>query len=190
MSGKKLAIVAILFIFSALLCSCSGGKKHLEKAQQLENQGLRTDANQEYLRALKATSDKKKRGEIQNRIAENYLASAQYPLAIDYFRQSIDTFNSIKLKAPYQRLCDAYIISGDPKSANAILSELERENPADGVQIKAEIGKALGSYYEGKNNPTEALYYYEQYLKAAEQLKNDGMINNAQMKIDNVKTRK
>jgi tetratricopeptide (TPR) repeat protein len=173
-----------------LFCSCSGGKKHLEKAQQLENQGLRIDANNEYLRALKATSDKKKRGEIQNRIAENYLAAAQYPQAIEYFKQSIESFNSVPLKAPYQRLSDAYIISGDPKSASVLLTDLDREKPVDAMQMKAEIGKALGAYYESKANLSEAVYYYEQYLKAAQEIKNPGLTTDAQLRLNNAKDRK
>lgn len=177
-----------LFVFLLILltafASCANPEKHLDNAEELERSGRRLDANREYIRALSRTTDKNKQAELQRNIANNYYRADRINDAIDYYKKAIATSLEIKIKPPYRELAKCYVSKNDTSAAIALISEIERSQPVDGILIKGDIQKLLGAYYAQRDNITEAVYFYEQYLKSAEESGNEQLIQDAKLRLE------
>jgi len=189
MNRHKFLIPCLLLLIVFLFTSCSNPKKHYEAAEALEGADKRLQANREYMRALKGTIDRKKKAELQKRIANNYRIGKQYQEAINYYKQSIENYNIFGMNAPYQRLAECYISIGNTGAAATLVKELGEKKPKNYLIHQAEISKAIGAHYEMKKDFNEASYYYEQYMKYAKELKNGKMQRDAKIKLDDVKAK-
>ncbi|MCD4785803.1 MAG: hypothetical protein K8T10_18445 [Candidatus Eremiobacteraeota bacterium] len=189
MKQHKFLIPGLLLLVVFLFTSCSNPKRHYDAGEALEGADKRLLANREYMRALKGTNDRKKKAELQKRIANNCRIGKQYQEAITYYKQSIENYNMFGMNAPYQRLAECYISIGNTGAAAALTKDLGGKKPKDYMVHQAEISKAIGAHYELKKDFNEASYYYEQYMKYAVQLKNGKMLRDAKIRLDDVKVK-
>ncbi len=179
--------VSLLLIFILMLSvSCTNSKGHINNATKLENSGARIEANKELIKALYGTGNKKKKAELQLRIATNYSLARRYSDAIEYYKQAIENFNSVRLNAPYPELADCYIRSGDVNSAIALLSELDRAKPTDYLVHQATIAKSLAANYLKEKSLEKAQFYYKEYLVYAKKLNNPPMIQDAKNRLERI----
>ncbi len=190
MFKKNLAIIIILGM-ALFLCSCAAAtaRKHLNNAKELEQKGLRLQANTEYIRALRGIGNRKTRGEVAQTIAENYLRAGRVEDAISYYRTSIDNFNRAGAQPPYVRLAEVYLMEGDKNigAASALLRDIDRVEPPHGIEMQVRISRLLGDYMMDKGNWGQAKHFYEQeFSKYAEKSGNEAYIEEAKQKLMNI----
>lgn len=188
MFPKRYSVSLLLIFIMIMSVSCTNTKKHLETATQLENGGSRIEANKELIKALYGTGNKKKKAELQVRIATNYSLSRRYSDAIEYYKQAIENYNNIKESAPYQDIADCYIRSGDVNSTITLLSELERVKPVDYLTHQATIARSLAANYRKEKSIEKAQFYYKEYLGYAKKLNNPAMIKDAKNRLEQIET--
>lgn len=186
MFPKRYSVSLLLIFILIMSVSCSNPKKHIELATELENSGSRIEANKELIQALYGTGNKKKKAELQVRIAANYALARRYSDAIEYYKQAIENYNIIRERAPYPEIAECYIRSGDINSAIALLSELDRVKPVDYLIHQATISKNLAANYKREKSIEKAQYYYKEYLGYAKKLNSPPLIEDAKNRLEQV----